>query len=291
MDLQSVVDELYGVVPERFTALRNDRAAQARKAGDRRLADQIRGLRRPTLSAWASNLLVREQAEQVEPLLRLGESLRRAHRDLDGEQLRELSRQQHALVATLTRQARHLVAAAGKTMSEAAQRELEATLHAVLADADAAQQWASGRLTKPLTADAGFPASVPEAAGGVRVPAPRRPRGGGDTSARQRRDRALDHARREVRDAERELAAVREHAERAHRGAAEAARVVQDLERHIDALTEQINDTRARLRRANADERAAQDQLRHCDEQVQQAERRVETAAERLQGLTGEDAG
>ncbi len=45
------------------------------------------------LSAWASNLLVREQPDEVQRLVHLGEALRQAHQDLDGEQLREL---QHA---------------------------------------------------------------------------------------------------------------------------------------------------------------------------------------------------
>ncbi len=106
MDLEAVADELYGLRPQEFTAVRNQRAAAARKAGDRELAEQIKNLRRPTLAAWASNLLVREQPDEVQPLIELGEGLRNAHRALDGEQLRELSRQQHVLITAMSRQAR-----------------------------------------------------------------------------------------------------------------------------------------------------------------------------------------
>ncbi|WP_409474345.1 hypothetical protein [Streptomyces sp. HC307] len=115
MDLDAVADELYGLRPEDFVAARDARAAAVRKAGDRALAEKIAGLRRPSLSAWASNLLVREQPGEVEPLLRLGEGLRRAHQELDGAQLRELSRRQRFLISALSRQAgRRAEAAAGQ---------------------------------------------------------------------------------------------------------------------------------------------------------------------------------
>ncbi|MBT2394969.1 hypothetical protein [Streptomyces sp. ISL-100] len=156
MDLESITDELYGLAPADFTAARNERAAAARTAGDRELAARIQALRRPALSAWASNLLVRRQPEQVQPLLSLGEGMRQAHRDLDGEQLRELGRRQHDLVGALGRQAKQLAADAGHPVSEDVQHEVERTLHAVLADPDAAREWAAGRLTKPLSPPVGF---------------------------------------------------------------------------------------------------------------------------------------
>ncbi|WP_185923799.1 hypothetical protein, partial [Streptomyces sp. WAC05374] len=166
MDLQSVTDELYGLRPDRFTTARNARVAEARKAGDRQLADAVRSLRRPTLAAWASNLLVRERPDEARSLAALGEGLRRAHHELDGERLRELSRQQHVLVTALAREARQLAAQAGQPVGEDVQYEVEATLHAVLADPAAAEEWAAGRLVKPLAAPVGFTAALTD------VPAP-----------------------------------------------------------------------------------------------------------------------
>ncbi|WP_328359839.1 hypothetical protein OG800_23460 [Streptomyces sp. NBC_00445] len=160
MDLDAVADELYGLRPEDFTAARAARVAAARTAGDRALAERIGKLRRPSLSAWASNLLVREQPEQIEPLIKLGEALRQAHQDLDGAQLRALSRQQRSLISALSRQAGQLAANAGHPLSEGAQREIDSTLHTVLADPEAAREWATGRLAKPLTATVGFPAAA-----------------------------------------------------------------------------------------------------------------------------------
>ncbi|MFF4214587.1 hypothetical protein ACFYZE_35720 [Streptomyces sp. NPDC001796] len=109
MDLDAVADELYALAQGDFTAASDERAKAARAAGDRELAEQIRRLRRPTLAAWASNLLVREQPDEVQRLLQLGEALRQAHKNLDGEQLRELSAQQHQVTFALVRQASQLL--------------------------------------------------------------------------------------------------------------------------------------------------------------------------------------
>ncbi|MDQ0938536.1 hypothetical protein [Streptomyces sp. V1I1] len=81
MYLQTIADELYGLYPADFIAARNEHAAAARKAGDRKLAGDIQSLRRPTLSAWASNQLVRRQPDQVRPRI----SRTRSDRGSDGD--------------------------------------------------------------------------------------------------------------------------------------------------------------------------------------------------------------
>ncbi|MFF7355832.1 hypothetical protein ACFZA1_24765, partial [Streptomyces filipinensis] len=157
MDLDAVADELYGLRPEEFVAARDRRALDARKAGDQALARAIGALRRPSLGAWVSNLLVRRQRAEVGPLLALGEELRRAHRELDGPQLRRLARRQSEVIGALGRQAGQLAAQAGHPVGEGVRREVEETLHAALADPEAARAWAAGRLVKPLSSAFGFP--------------------------------------------------------------------------------------------------------------------------------------
>ncbi|CAL9612524.1 hypothetical protein [Streptomyces sp. enrichment culture] len=245
MDVESVADELYGLRPAEFTALRDRRAAEARTSGDRELADRIRALRRPTLAAWASNLLVRARPDEARALVALGDGLRQAHRDLDGARLRELGRQQHVLVAALAREAQRLTAEAGEKIGEAARAQVEATLHAALADPDAAEEWVAGRLGKALSAPVGFAAAglggesgarhlsvVPPPSGGARE-APstgktggararlslvghrgggsaKAPDGGGTASS----DAAEARRARQEREAERREAARREREER-----------------------------------------------------------------------------
>ncbi|MFI9760919.1 hypothetical protein ACIHFB_23565 [Streptomyces sp. NPDC051963] len=276
LDLDAVADELYGLRPEDFTAARDVRAAAARTAGDRALAESIGKLRRPSLSAWAGNLLVREQPDRIEPLLRLGEGLRQAHQDLDGAQLRELSRQQRALISALSRQAGQLAAQAGHPIGEDARREIESTLHTVLADPEAAREWARGRLVKPLTATVGFPVASPSARP---RPAPAPKRVPADEQRRERQARA----RRDAKEAEDELRARKKEAAAATRAADQARKLAEKLQRHIDDLTAELKRVRGEHEQARTAEHRAREDARRADRHVREAERRAETAAAKVE--------
>ncbi|MEU9169685.1 hypothetical protein AB0D34_18060 [Streptomyces sp. NPDC048420] len=301
MDLDAVADELYGLRPDEFTAVRNQRAAKARTDGNRELAEEIKALHRPTLSAWASNLLVREMPGEVEPLLRLGAGLRAAHRDMDGDQLRELSRRQHALIAALSRQARQLAAEAGQNIGEDAQRQIEETLRAVLSDPDAAQQWASARLAKPLTAPTGFAA----AGRGLRVvpsPSPRQDRTERTvtertettertdrTEADERRRRRIAEALREADRAEQEVHEQQQRTEQHRQDVQDAEEKLAGLRRRARQLAEELKDLESQARQAEAKERRARDRERADERVLRQAQRRAEAAAARLKRLTDGD--
>ncbi len=305
MDLDAVAEELYALRPEEFTSARASAVAAARTAGDRELATRIGALRKPSLAAWVSNLLVRSRPGEVEPLLRLGEGLRRAHQNLDGAQLRELSRRQHALIRALSLQARQLAAEAGHPVSESVQREVENTLHAVLADPDAAEAWATGRLAKPLGAAVGFPA----VAGGVRPRAGKDAPGGSapdrgepaegkqvkdrqvkDSKAEEQRRRRLAEARREAEAADRELRTLRDGAADADRAAREAKEEVERLQRRVDELGEELERARGEHQQARFAERTAREQARTADRRVREASRRAATAAARLERLTSAES-
>ncbi|WP_247195864.1 hypothetical protein [Streptomyces sp. GESEQ-35] len=276
LDLDAVADELYGLRPEDFTAARDTRAAAARTAGDRALAEQIGQLRRPSLSAWASNLLVREQPDQIEPLLRLGEALRQAHQDLDGAQLRTLSRQQRALIGALSRQAGQLAARAGHPISEDAQREIESTLHTVLADPEAAREWAKGRLVRPLTATVGFPAASPPAkprAAPAAKPAP---------ADEQRRER-LARARKGAKEADQELRAREKEAAAATRDADKTRKLAEKLQRHMDELAAELKRVRVEHEQARTAEHKAREDVRRTERRVREAGRHAETAAAKVE--------
>ncbi|GAA3049927.1 hypothetical protein GCM10017562_11090 [Streptomyces roseofulvus] len=172
MDVEQVTDELYGLRPSAFTAARDAYAAEARRAKDAAAARAIAALRRPPLAVWAANLLARERPEEAERFLALAEALRDAHRTLDGERLREASRQQHRLVAALVRTAAGLAEEAGQPVSDTVLGDVERILHAVLARPDVAGPWARGRLAAMPEAAVGFP-DVPTEALTARPP--RRP--------------------------------------------------------------------------------------------------------------------
>ncbi|MFF7725512.1 hypothetical protein [Streptomyces sp. NPDC008001] len=318
MDFDAVADELYGMRPNEFTAARDRHAAAAREAGDRALAKRIKELRRPTAAAWAGNLLVRRSPEQVDALLRLGESLRRAHRELDGARLRELSRRQYALVTTLAQQARQLAAEAGTRIGDAAQREIEATLHAALADPGAAQTWAAGRLDRALSAPVGFPgvsslSGVPGAAAGRPLPtstqapasataargrrrAGRTEHGGtsavSELEAARARRRERENAERKERAEQKEREERAERIERARRDAGRARAAClppqQDFDRavlavrqtaeEIENLKQRLEEARTRHRAAQDDERQARGRLREAERAARKAERHAEAA-------------
>ncbi|MFH9892905.1 hypothetical protein [Streptomyces luteogriseus] len=285
MDYDSVADELYALRPEEFTAARASAMASARTAGDRELAERIRALRKPSLAAWVSNLLVRSSPGEVEPLLRLGEGLRQAHQDLDGTQLRELSRRQHALIRALSLQARQLAKEAGHPIGESVQREVENTLHAVLADPEAAEAWAGGRLAKPLSAAVGFPAAAegarPQRPAPPAAPAPSRP--GGKESERRRRK--LAQAREDAEAAERELRDLQGEAAVAGQEVADAKQQVDGLQRRVEELTGELERVRGEHQQARFAERAARERARTADRRAREAGRRAATAAARLERL------
>ncbi|GAP45786.1 hypothetical protein [Streptomyces azureus] len=293
MDFDAVADELYALRPEEFTAARASAVAAARTAGDRELAERIGTLRKPSLAAWASNLLVRSRPGDVEPLLRLGEGLRHAHHALDRTQLRELSRQQHALIRALSAQVRQLAAEAGHPIGESVQREVENTLHAVLADPEAARAWASGRLAKPLSAAVGFPAVTQSALTGSATTqrgtsvttVPSRP----DRKAGEQQRRRLAQARRDVEAAERELRALKDEAAAAGQAAEEAKQQVDRLQRRVDELAEELARTREEHQQARFAERSARERARTADRRVREADRKAATAAAQLERLTSSD--
>ena len=136
-ELDTIADELYRLPPDEFTSARDASASQARTAGKRSLAAEIKGLRRPTTSAWLANRLVRDRPDECDRLLSLGASMRDASQRLAGDELRRLSGQRHQVLAALTAAARDIASGAGIPFSPAVSSELEGTLTAALSDGEA----------------------------------------------------------------------------------------------------------------------------------------------------------
>ncbi|MBM7367226.1 hypothetical protein [Gordonia hydrophobica] len=169
MDIDEVADELYGLDPADFVAVRSERVAQARADGDRELAREIGLLRKPTMVGWAVNVLARESADDLAALLEVGDALREAQRALSADQLRSLDKQRQQVVRGLTRRAAALAADHGRTLSENSSREVGQTLGAAMADPQFGEQVRLGRVISAVQ-HAGFGGSE-EAVGraGLRV--------------------------------------------------------------------------------------------------------------------------
>ncbi len=85
--LDEVAADLLALPPARFTAARNERAAEIGGGVGRRIAQ----LRKPTVAAWAVNLLVRDG--QLGEAVELSRALHAAQDGRDAAELARLGRQ------------------------------------------------------------------------------------------------------------------------------------------------------------------------------------------------------
>lgn len=179
--LLSIAEELYSLSPAEFTGTRNQWVRQTKADGDADLAKRVGELRKPSVSAWVVNMMMRHQGDQMAQVLDLGASLRQAQADLDGEALRELTRQRRQLTTAVTHQGRALAGELGQKVTEAVADQVQSTLHAAMVDEDAASAVRSGMLVTALAAtgvggtDVVDAVAVPAAIGMTPRPRPRPP--------------------------------------------------------------------------------------------------------------------
>lgn len=242
-ELDAIAADLYAMPPAEFTAARKAKAGAAGPS----LAKQVTALRKPTVSAWAVNLLARDG--QLADAIELSAALREAQDDLDAAELSRLGRQRRQLVAALAKQAVGLAEDAGGTLSAAARDDVEKTINAAVMDAAAAAAVLTARLVKPLEAGDIDPAALADAVGGslpgVVTPPPRDDLA--ERRARKAAEKAVREAERLANEAERELARVDARRDKA--------------QERVDHVRERIDDLRRDLAALEKDEQAAVDKL------------------------------
>ncbi|MFB4312278.1 hypothetical protein [Actinomadura sp. GTD37] len=303
MDFSSAAGELYGVPPARFVATRKRLAREAKDGGDAALAGRIGALRRPTLSAWAVNLLSRSAAGELERLLDVGAELRSAWGSGGG--LRDLEQRRADLVASLVRTAGELAAEAGGALREQAVREVEDTLQAATVDEAIAEEVRAGRLPQPRShtgfVPAGFPMAPPdgeeraepepgEAAAGPPAGEERAEPEPGEERKRERpetnvtrtsaaRARRAETLRRRAEEAERKLAERAERADKARREADEASAVAGRLRRELDRAVADRDAAARRAERAERNRARAEDAAREARTAAAEARRAADRDA------------
>lgn len=149
--LSAVLADLYAVAPDEFVTTRTMLAQELKARGDAALAKEVGRLRRPTVSAWAVNRLVRERPDQVGALREVGRRLRAAQGQLDAAALRDLRPERDRLVAGWAEAAAEVTTEAGRPLPPAALDEVRATVIAALAGEEATDAVASGHLTRALS--------------------------------------------------------------------------------------------------------------------------------------------
>ena len=149
--LAAALRSLYAVPPEEFMSERKRLVTAEKADGDPAVAKEIGTLRKPSIAAWAVNLLAREAPDLVDGLADLGGRMRAAQGRLDTGTLTSLRPERDQLLEEVVRTTVQLVEDAGRTCSAAAQQEVRATAIAALADEQAMAAVASGQLARTLS--------------------------------------------------------------------------------------------------------------------------------------------
>jgi chromosome segregation ATPase len=266
--LAETANELYAKPMEDFVAARAS-AAKAAAGADKELAAAIRALPKPSVAAWAVNMVALHQPEVLAELTDLGARMREAQSSLDAATLRELGRERRSLLSAAVDTARSVAQEQGRALSDAMAGDVEETFRALTADQGAAAAVRSGRLLKTLSADGvnavdlGGAVAVPSALPAVPTAPPARPPADRKTPAtpapaqRQKRDKPrLEAVRQTPRPAsppalDKAKAALAE-AQATEAEAARAARELQDqadeLRTEIAELLQEATELRSRLK-------------------------------------------
>jgi hypothetical protein len=153
-----VKDDLYSLPVEEFTKARDALAKELRQAGKKEAADEVKSLRKPSVSAWAVNQAVRRRPQDAKALVKAGDELRKAQRGVvsgrDPAQLREATSAHRRLVEELTDEARAALEERGAATAATVTRVAQ-TLRAASIDKEAAKTLTAGTLAEDVE-QAGF---------------------------------------------------------------------------------------------------------------------------------------
>lgn len=280
--LLELADGLYALPLGDFTPAR-DALVKEHKA-DKELAARIKALRKPSLAAWVVNLLVRRDAAQVDQVLQVGTALREAQANLDGEELRALTRQRRQLTAAVTTQARGLAREEGVKVTPAVADQVEATLTAAMVDEGAARAVRSGLLVAALVAtgvgevDVAPALAAPEALGFEAAPreAETVPR----PELRVVPDPEADA--KALRAAEERLAAARREHDAAREASAASAAEVEQLQARSLQLQAEVDELRGRIAQLEADMEENDDELADAEDVQAEADEAAAATARAL---------
>lgn len=239
-DYNEELDRLYDLPLGEFISARDRLAAELREQGDRGAATQLKKLRRPTLSAWAVNQLVRSRRSDIQELLSVGDDVRAAQRAaLSGDAakgMREITVRRRRVVDRLLDRAEVLLAEAGHATGRPTLDKIGDTLMAATVDEKAAEAVRAGRLGRELEAPSGFEAAAGQISAPSEVASKRQARERVQRAKAQVREaqEAAKEAEREARELEQQAERTRQEAERARREADRAVERAQELKRKAE---------------------------------------------------------
>ncbi|KQN88922.1 hypothetical protein [Arthrobacter sp. Leaf69] len=288
--LADVAAQLYALPFDEFVAERTVAAKDAAATKDRFFAADVRSLPKPSVAAWAVNMLTARRPEVVRELAALGQSMRAAQSALDAPELRRLGQERRQLLVSAVKAAQAVAEDLGRKISGTIAAEVEETLRAATADEGAAAAVQSGRLLRGLSADG---VDVVDLSGAVALPGlvvpPRGPSlrppaertgtsGGAGTPATKDADQPRLRAvrpdtRKSTPSAVERARALLKDAEEASSAAATEAREHQEELASATMQASELTDTVRQLR----------EQLARCEQELTAARKRRELATARAQ--------
>ena len=145
-------DRLYGLPLKEFVPARDELAKRLRDQGQRELADDVKGLRKPPVAAWVVNRLARERELDVQRLLNAGEALTKAQAGAASgdspEAFAAARRDEQRALERLAEAAREMIDREG--IGAAALERVLQTLRAASLTSDGRELLKRGRLSEEL---------------------------------------------------------------------------------------------------------------------------------------------
>jgi hypothetical protein len=294
-ELTAIADRLYAASADAFTDARN---AAAKECGDKALAAQVKKLKKPSVAAWAINLLVRRESGQIDSVLQLAESLRAAAEALDGDELRALTRQRRQLTTALASTARSLARESGVRLTGPVVDQIEGMLNAAMLDPVAAQVVRTGRVVTAFTStgvselDVAAVVALPEALDVQAVPvegpaedeeeAPVGLHAVPDDGARLAgAEDALEEATGRVTEAEHELAEVEQSIEELNARRLQLQGEADELKRRLAAIENDVDQVDDELEEAGEVREDARVVLEEARDAAAEAEKTLARLRER----------
>jgi hypothetical protein len=272
INLERELDRLFQAPFAEFVGTRNGLASQLKKAGRAEESARVRGLAKPTYTAWLVNQLYWTARAELDAYLDAADRVRALEGALiEGKKATghgdALAARTAALDALLAKAASR-AGDEGTPLSPALAERLRTTLEAIGAFGSAAAKHQRGRLQEDLdppgfaafaSLAAGRPAAPPSASGGSKRDASAPPlrlvsRGPGHAEARQ----AAEEARARLQELQ-TAAARSEDAARAR--LQEAERTLQSARAEVEATSAALKSRQADLRRTTSEAAAAQKAL------------------------------
>jgi hypothetical protein len=275
-DLETEIDDLYGLGLEEFTKARDTLAKRLRGEKRREEAQAVASLQKPNRTAWTINRVFRDQAATFEALFAAGERARAAQLMAFAggrpEPLRDALADEAHAIGALTKAARETLEEAGYGADGPQLQPVEETLRALARRPDGRALLDRGRLVREVDPP-GF-----EVFAGLQTPLPQKAPARGTPAREEAPERQPERKHRtkeEEEEAARKAAGDKRRAEIAAARARKAEGKLRGEERTHEAARKTEEKRLPEQTRQAADKRRIEDK-RRAEEEEQEAARKAE---------------